>query len=328
MNLCLGSTEMRKTSLQLWWTSLRPRSQCEIPAKATSKMLQLVPIIRIIWTQMQSRCRWTWCSSRCFYCNNSNKWWSWVVIREDSANWPNRCSSFRPCKWTYRSKWESAQVLRSRPKPMMIIVSLMKTCRTWLPKSIRLIATIKATQSTTKTKMLLLACKISDKTQATSSGNNNNKVVVIQAPTIQARASSALTNSKNTSRSKTRPRTRSWVAWGQISVVKLGRKLSRKSRRRDSTQSKWDYTLKPIRYPRKQNQPQSVNWLREKRHSSSLSIMCQSPNLVNQWQLVMRQEEDLKPIKTWKISRRRENLTFIQDSETQIRVASVTKWSK
>jgi len=61
-----------------------------------------------VWAPMPSKCKWTWCNSRCCSCSNSSRWWPWMVgtMEQGLTSSLNRCNKCSRCKWTCKRKWE------------------------------------------------------------------------------------------------------------------------------------------------------------------------------------------------------------------------------
>ena len=125
MSRSLASLERRRTLHLRWWTSLRHRLNSRNNSKIKHSLLR--SILR------RFKCRWTWCNSKCFFYSNNPKWWPWTGTKTVSANWPNKCSNCKPCRWTSSNKWVFQHL--SKIMRMMTIVSWMKTCQIWRLKS-------------------------------------------------------------------------------------------------------------------------------------------------------------------------------------------------
>ena len=93
------------------------------------------------WTPMPSKCKWTWCNSRCCSYSNSSKWWPWMVGTME-LGWTsslNRCNKCSRCKWTCKHRWESLNWAHlkisleagiwDKSKEMKMTVSSMMTCQ-------------------------------------------------------------------------------------------------------------------------------------------------------------------------------------------------------
>lgn len=143
MILCSASLPMKMNSGRLSWTlqsHLFPGCPPqEAPHQIRIRRFKTQPMRYKMQTPRTSKCRWTWCSSRCFNSCSSNSSTKSVAICKAWLVLLIRCKSCSRCNSTCKSRWlQLHRLLGSNVTPIidnrgrrfkMTTVSWMKTCR-------------------------------------------------------------------------------------------------------------------------------------------------------------------------------------------------------